>query len=149
MTPLLFISFLLSLALVDLRYSALRGHYHADADQRSRLPRWLHRIIYRYIPYRYVVVDERGRPVSEQAVTPGSPGSPGSVGSAGSPAVAGREAEDYYHSKQRKLMKMEATEAFEIRDSVLLVLGFVGLGILWVAWRAVSWGLGAMRAWIS
>ncbi|KAK4242334.1 Endoribonuclease L-PSP-domain-containing protein [Achaetomium macrosporum] len=142
MTPLLFISFLLSLTLVDLRHSALRAHYHANANQPSRLPRWLHRIVYRYLHYRYVAVDERGRPGADAE-------SPGSSGSAGSPGMAGRESEDYYHSKQRKLMKLEATEAFEIRDSVLVVLGFVGLGMVWIAWRALSWGLEAMRAWVS
>ncbi|SPQ18899.1 71a70ed5-14ee-4d00-97da-034e1f121df3 [Thermothielavioides terrestris] len=135
MTPLILVSFLVSLALVDLRYSALRAHYHADADQASRLPRWLHRIVYRYRPYRYVAVDERGRPVAEGR--PRSPGSPG------------REAEDYYHSKQRKLMKMEAAEAFEIRGSVLVALGLLSLGVFWAAWRLAAWGFGTVMAWLS
>ncbi|AEO54173.1 hypothetical protein MYCTH_2296430 [Thermothelomyces thermophilus ATCC 42464] len=145
MTPVLFVSFLLSLALVDLRYSSLRALYHADSgDQppgRRRLPGWLHRIIYRYRPYRYAVaVDGDGRPVGT-TTTPRSPGSP--EGGA-TPSRTAREAEDYYHSKQRELIKMEAEEAFEIRGVVVLVLGFVGLAVLWAAWKVVSWGVGAV-----
>jgi hypothetical protein len=153
MTPLIFTSFLLSLALVDLRHSALRAHYHADAadattgTQPSRLPGWLHRVVYRYRPYRYhVVVDERVRAVGEKESKGEGQGgleSPGSVGSpAGSPG-SGREVEveDYYHSKQRELMRMEVSEAFEIRGWVVLGLGLVGLGVLWVGWRVLSWVL--------
>ncbi|KAK4154041.1 hypothetical protein C8A00DRAFT_14807 [Chaetomidium leptoderma] len=171
MTPLLFTSFLISLALVDLRHSALRAHYHADADatanqpsRRRRLPAWLHRIVYRYQRYRYVdvVVDEqRGRPIGEtqgqgqgqgRAESPGTPGSPGSLGK--SPGVVaggggGREAEDYYHSKQRQLMKMEAAEAFEIRRGVVMVLGLVSFGVLWAVWTVLGWGLGVVRVWVS
>lgn len=135
MTPVIFISFLLSLAFVDLRYSALRRHFHADG--RQRLPGWLHRIIYRYRPYRYaVVVDGDGRPV-----TPGSPASPGS---GTSPSGTAREADDYYHSMQRKLIKMEAEEAFEMRGMVIWALGFIGLAVMWATWKVASWGAGVI-----
>ncbi|KAL2158559.1 hypothetical protein VTH06DRAFT_4326 [Thermothelomyces fergusii] len=145
MTPVLFVSFLLSLALVDLRFSALRAHYHADggdqAPGRRRLPAWLHRIIYRYRPYRYAAaVDGNGRPVA----APTTPGSPGSPERGVTPSGTAREAEDYYHSKQRKLIKMEAEEAFEMRGVVVLVLGFLGLAALWVAWKVVNLGVGAL-----
>jgi hypothetical protein len=140
MTPLLFTSFLLSLLLVDLRHSALRSHYHADATQPSRMPGWLHRIVYRYRRYRYVAVDDRAQ-AGTPTPSPGSPGSPGMGGVA--------EAEDYYHSKQRKLMKMEAEEAFEMRGVVVVVLGLVSFGVLWAVWRAVEWGLGAVRVLVS
>jgi hypothetical protein len=59
------------------------------------------------------------------------------------------EAEDYYHSKQRKLMKMEAEEAFEIRGWVVTVLGLVSLGVTWMGLKVVWWGLSAVRVWIS
>ncbi len=127
MTPLLFTSFLISLLLVDIRNSALRAHYHAAGQPSRLLPRWLHRLVYRYRPYRY-----------DAAGAVGSPGSPVSPGSA-----EGRE--DYYHSKQRKLMRMEAEEAFEIRGGVVVALVVVGLGVLWVVWRVVGWGLRAAR----
>ena len=132
MTPLLFTSFLVSLLLVDLRNSALRAHYHATDQTGRMLPRWLHRLVYRYRPYRYDVAAGAGAGGS-----PSSPESPGSVG----------EREDYYHSKQRKLMRMEAEEAFEIRGGVVVALVVVGLGVLWVLWRGLGWGLRAAREW--
>ncbi|KAH6619857.1 hypothetical protein B0J18DRAFT_467985 [Chaetomium sp. MPI-SDFR-AT-0129] len=155
MTPLIFTTFLLSLALVDLRHSISRTRYHAhptstaaddaahsDHRSRTRLPPWLHRLIYRYQPYRY----DRERPGSSAtaspAVTPGL--SPGTPGTPGSYLSKGEEAGDYYHSKQRKLMKMEAEEAFEMRGMVVVVLGVVSVGVMWAAWRAVSWGLGVL-----
>ncbi|KAL2128937.1 hypothetical protein VTI74DRAFT_8461 [Chaetomium olivicolor] len=175
MTPIIFTSFLLSLILVDLRHSALRAHYHAEQPpthtRPRRIPAWLHRILYRYQPYQYVVVDENGRPIpastspaaggirrigssgssgssdglSSSVQTPAvSPGSPGSIGQGG---------EDYYHSKQRKLMKMEAAEAFEIRGSVLAALGVVSLLGMWVVWRVAGWAAGwgwglVVRMWV-
>jgi hypothetical protein len=147
-TPLVLISFLVSLALVDLRHSARRGQYHAEPDVDAGnqqhggglpLPRWLHRVVYRYRPYRY---DKVGGAGPSPAVSPGSLGGPGTPGSSG---IGGGEAEDYYHSKQRKLMKMEAAEAFEIRGTVLVVLSLMSLVGVWVAWRAVCWGVGVVR----
>lgn len=139
MTPLIFISFLVSLALVDLRHSALRAHYHADADgASSRLPRWLHRLVYRYRGYRYDFDDAAARAAGRPATPSSSPRSEGQAGSG-----------DYYHSKQRKLMKMEAAEAFEIRGWVLVVLGLLGASVLWAAWKVGAWGWGAVsRLWV-
>ncbi|KAL2269935.1 hypothetical protein VTJ83DRAFT_2119 [Remersonia thermophila] len=127
MTPVIFVTFLVSLALVDLRYSVLRAHYHPDDQPHGRMPAWLHRIIYRYRPYRYQNVNDKGRPVGK---TPASPSSP---------PWSGRQGEDYYHSKQRKLMKMEAEEAFEMRGTVVVVLGVVSLTVAWAAWKMVAW----------
>jgi hypothetical protein len=117
MTPIIFISFVVSLSLIDMRHSAQRSHYHADSHE-TRMPTWLHRIIYRYQRYRYVPVDENGKPV-------------------GKPVGDGKE---YYHSHQRKLMRMEVAEAFEIRNSVVIALGLVSLGVLWGVWRLSIWG---------
>ncbi|GAB1311141.1 hypothetical protein MFIFM68171_01351 [Madurella fahalii] len=122
MTPLIFTSFVVSLVLVDLRHSALRAHYHADANQPGRMPRWLHRIVYRYLPYRY----EGDSPSSPPPTT----------------VTEGDGRGDYYHSKQRKLMKMEAAEAFEIRGVVLVALGLLSLGVLWGFWKVVGWVFG-------
>lgn len=51
MTPLIFVSFLFSLAWVEFRYSLMRSHTHTGPDgDRSpphRIPPWLHRILYR------------------------------------------------------------------------------------------------------
>jgi hypothetical protein len=108
MTPIVFITFLISLSLVDYRYSVMRSHYHADGA--SRFPAWLHRIIYRYQPYQYVEADKNGK----------------------------RREVRFYHSKQTKLLRMEAAEAFQMRGTVLLVLGVLGLGFLWLLWRAIA-----------
>ncbi|KAH6649975.1 hypothetical protein F5144DRAFT_543072 [Chaetomium tenue] len=134
MTPLIFTTFLISLALVDLRHSALRAHYHADPNTNTNtnrqparrvLPPWLHRIVYRYQPHRYA--NSSPRP----AAGPGS--SPGSMG--GSSDGGGGGAGEYYHSKQRELMRMEAEEAFEMRGVVV-----VGLGLAVIYWRWVVGG---------
>lgn len=143
MTPLIFISFLVSLAIVDIRNSALRAHYHADPARSNRLPRWLHRVVYRYQPYRYVVVDEQGRPLGEKASSPGLGQVDGGVESPGEGmGRRGGDGGDYYRSKQKKLMRMEAAEAFEIRSGVMVVMGVLSLGLWWVSWRVASWGLG-------
>lgn len=89
MTPITFVTFLFSLLLVDIRYSITRANGHPDPN--SRLPPWLHQLIYRRQPY------------SQQ----GNGDQPGRW---------------YYHSKQKKLMRMEASEAFEMHTSVMLVL---------------------------
>ncbi|KAK0633543.1 hypothetical protein B0T14DRAFT_561131 [Immersiella caudata] len=119
MTPIIFISFIVSLSLIDMRHSAQRSHYHADSHE-SRMPAWLHRIIYRYQRYQYVPVDENGKLVGKR------------VG----------DGKEYYHSHQRKLMRMEVAEAFEIRSSVVVALGLVSMGVLWGVWRLFTWGMG-------
>jgi hypothetical protein len=116
MTPILFISFVVSLTLIDLRHSATRAHYHAEETKDSRMPRWLHRIIYRYQRYQYVPVDDQGRPLGEKV-----------------------DSHQYYHSKQRKLMRMEAAEAFEIRSAVLVALALLSLCVVWIVWQALCW----------
>lgn len=94
MTPINFVSFLVSLVLVEIHYSRLRMHTHAVA--RSRLPNWLHHMLYHNRPYE----DARQKP-------------------------SGVQEPWYYHSKQRKLMKMEAEEAFRLRGRVLVGLAMV------------------------
>lgn len=117
MTPVIFVSFLTSLAWVEFCYSLRRAHSHSEEP--SAMPRWLHRIVYRETPYKYVKVD------STKAKAP--------VGS-------DEGTRWYYHSKQRKLMKMEVDDAFQIRKTVLVVLGLLGV--------AASWLLGWVMWWI-
>lgn len=112
MTPVIFVSFLASLAWVDFRYTLMRSHSHSDAT--SRMPRWLHTLLYRDTPYQYVRVDRS----KLDAPTTGDDGT-----------------KWYYHTKQRKLMRMEAEDAFRIRGSVLVVLGLLALLSTWVLWQ--------------
>lgn len=106
MTPILFVSFLFSLLLVDLRYSQRRSHAHSQTP--SRLPPWLHNIIYRAQPYG----GDRDEPGADSAW--------------------------YYHSKQKKLLEMEAEEAFEVRNSVIALFGVAAIGAAWGAWYVLS-----------
>ncbi len=94
MTPVNFVSFLVSLVLVDIHYTRLRMHTHAES--RSRLPNWLHNLLYRKHPYEYMRQKKNG---SHEPW--------------------------YYHSKQKKLMKMEAEDAFRLRGTVLVGLAVV------------------------
>lgn len=119
MTPLIFVSFLVSLAWVNFRYSVMRAHSHSEDP--SRLPRWLHRVVYREAPYKYVKVD---------ATKPGAPAAP---------AAHDEGSRWYYHSKQRKLMRMEVGDAFQIRSTVLMVLGLLAVAATWALWWVVWW----------
>ncbi|OAR01992.1 hypothetical protein LLEC1_00096 [Akanthomyces lecanii] len=94
MTPINFVSFLISLVLVDIHYSRLRMHTHAES--RTRLPNWLHDLLYHKHPYEGM----RQRP-------------------------SGLHESWYYHSKQKKLMKLEAEDAFRLRSTVLVGLAVV------------------------
>ncbi|KAI8222065.1 hypothetical protein K4K54_007192 [Colletotrichum sp. SAR 10_86] len=115
MTPIIFVSFLLSLVWVDLKYtlkrSRGRGHHHG-----GWMPSWLHSIVYRHSPYTYM---------QKESTTPNS-----------SPRSSPREepGEFYYHSKQKKLMRMEMDDAFEVRGQVLVVVGAASLATLWGFW---------------
>jgi hypothetical protein len=119
MTPITFVSFLISLALVDFHYTAMRTHSHAEVP--SHMPAWLHQILYRPVPYQYVKVE---REVKHKPAEAGSGSSTDQW---------------YYHSKQKKLIKMEVADAFEIRAIVLVVLGLVAAVLTWVVWIGATW----------
>ena len=102
MTPINFVTFLLSLVLVDLRYALRRKHTHAEST--SRLPPWLHTLLYR--PY------ENDRTKANVAT----------------------DGRWYYHTKQKKLFKMEADEAFRFRNTMLILVGLLSIGVFAVVW---------------
>jgi len=117
MTPVVLVSFLVSLAWVDFRYTLMRSHTHSDEDPRG-MPRWLHHVLYRPQPYRYVLV--KGE--KEKVV---------------------RDADGntfHYHSKQKKLLRMEAEDAFQVRWIVVAILGGIIASAAWGSWIVVSWG---------
>ncbi len=127
MTPVVFVSFLFALAWVDLRYTAKRRHTHSQAP--SRLPGWLHDVVYRQQqPYQYVRVQQQQQQDSS--------------GSGGHPAQH-PDGRWYYHSKQRKLLRMEVADAFEIRGTVLFVLGLLCAAASWGLWRLAWWAYAA------
>ncbi|CAK7235746.1 hypothetical protein SBRCBS47491_009400 [Sporothrix bragantina] len=153
MTPIIFVSFLFSLAYVEFRYSMLRSHHHdrpppnyrshsnsSSSDTKNktdggsehpptcshhRMPEWLHSIVYRRQPYHYVLVKGDAQHVGEKTTT----------------AASTRSADDgsYYHTMQRKLLKMESDEAFRIRTTVLCVMGVAAVGSVWASLVATRW----------
>ncbi|CRK18437.1 hypothetical protein BN1723_017650 [Verticillium longisporum] len=111
MTPIIFVSFLVSLAWVDLRYTLMRSHGRRSD---SRLPAWLHHLV-----YRPAHEHDRTRPARAAG------------GGGGQSQTTG----GYYHTKQKKLAKMEMADAFEIRTHVAAVLAVL---VTVVAWTGVS-----------
>ncbi|PHH91126.1 hypothetical protein CDD83_1555 [Cordyceps sp. RAO-2017] len=111
MTPVNFISFLVSLALVDLCYTQTRQHRHAERP--SRLPCWLRTLLFRPQPYRAFGRRERG------------------TGPAG-------HGEWHYHSNQEKLMEMEAADALNLRGAVLVLLALALAGATGLAYYGLS-----------
>lgn len=112
MTPINFFTFIISLILVEMRNSHVRLHSHAQA--RSRLPAWLHELLYRPQPYGSDRKDPSG--------------------------------DWYYHSNQKKLIRMEAEDAFKLRSCVLFLLGLAvtasTVGTWYLAGRVSEWWYG-------
>lgn len=106
MTPVIFVSFLLSLAWIDFRYSVLRSQKNSTE---SRLPAWLHHIIYRPAPDEGTGHGKGGR-------------------------STGGSQDGFYHSKQKKLAKMEMADAFEIRGTVVVILFAISMVMSWGLW---------------
>ncbi|ETS88053.1 hypothetical protein PFICI_01881 [Pestalotiopsis fici W106-1] len=120
MTPINFVTFLVSLYLVDYHYNSKREHTHDHNKRASRLPGWLHSLLFKPQPYAWV--------------------------GGGDSSAAPPNQDDknwYYHTKQKKLMKMEAAAAFEMRRSVTVALVFIAVGAAWGLSRllaaAASW----------
>ncbi|WYZ34461.1 hypothetical protein EsH8_I_000737 [Colletotrichum jinshuiense] len=113
MTPIIFVSFLLSLVWVDIRYTIKRSRNHGNEGW---MPSWLHNVVYRRSPYHYVQVKQQKKPKLNED-----------------------QEEWYYHSKQKKLMRMEVDDAFKMRGHVLLTLALMSLVIVWGVWVLSSW----------
>ncbi|KAK7416121.1 hypothetical protein QQX98_005449 [Neonectria punicea] len=107
MTPVNLVVFLVSLAIVDLRYTVARANNsYYDVGVPRWLPGWLTERLRRLV----------------------------SLFRAQSYRHLGASAQDlsgdwHYHSKQKKLMKMEAAEAFQLHGTVLAVLGVIAAGL--------------------
>ncbi|KAI5927821.1 hypothetical protein F4810DRAFT_649562 [Camillea tinctor] len=155
MTPVNFITFIISLYLVDTRYQEqrARGHDAHPQQQQHRLSRilpvWLHALVFRprpqLQPYEWVGSPSPTHPNTKNGSVTGD--GKGSADSRRRPADGMRRSSRdqqrwYYHTQQKKLLKMEAADAFELRNAVLLGLAAAALvvGVLgcWVA-REVWW----------
>jgi len=118
-TPLIIVSFLVSLAWVDFRYTARR--WQARPHRNARLPAWLHPLARWGTPY-----EDAGQPRDAAA----------------EPHLQGQDGRWYYRTKQRKLLKMGVADALEIRTTVLAVLGLAFALLAWALWRTGSWAVG-------
>lgn len=133
LTPLTFISFLLSLALIDTRNHILRTRQHTHPPSGpptpdtfyNRLKLFLHNIIFKPVdssPYSYI----------------------GKVEGEGN-----REGEKWFwHTKQRKLMKAEMDDAFRLRNSVAAVLVAGMIMVCMAVLGVVRWTWGVVTGWI-
>ncbi len=114
-TPVVFVSFIVSMLWIDYRNTVRRSHLHSE-DTPHRMPPWLHHLVFRAQPYGAArAADQPGRK---------------------------EDGRWYYHSKQKKLLKMEVADAFEIRTTVLAVLALASAAATWLVWRAAGWALG-------
>ncbi|KAJ2906062.1 hypothetical protein MKZ38_003099 [Zalerion maritima] len=128
MTPITFVSFIFSLVLIDYYHSSVRTRKHGENS--STLLDWLHHIVYKPAPYKYVAV--------KQAATSSS--SPVSVSCPTTPLVDKDEDGKawFLRTKQKQEVRMEVEEAFEMRGFVLVVMG-----VLMVLGTCTVWILGS------
>lgn len=132
LTPLTFLSFLFSLALIDTRNHILRTRQHTHPPSGpptpdtfyNRLKLFIHNIIFKPVsssPYSYVGKGE---------------------------GEGGREGEKWFwHTKQRKLMKAEMDDAFRLRNSVATVLvAGLFMGSI-VVFGGVRWSWSVVCGW--
>ncbi|KAI1336923.1 hypothetical protein F5Y15DRAFT_392716 [Xylariaceae sp. FL0016] len=134
MTPITFVTFLISLYLIDNHYQHERAKgrytYPTPATSRTRFPPWLHRLLFRPQPYEWVVDQNQQLEQSEKpSKVKGKKKGNGKRGN-----VEQEQERWYYHTKQRKLMRLEASDAFELRNTVVLGLCVMGMCALWGVW---------------
>ncbi|KAI1385020.1 uncharacterized protein F4822DRAFT_417045 [Hypoxylon trugodes] len=123
LTPIHFLSFLLSLYLIDCHYHDKRMQENSERYSRLPswlLPAWLDRILFRQHPQPYGWVDKT---------------KPGTSAPTRVPTNGERKERWYFHTKQKKLMKMEAADAFELQRAILLGLLVVVVCATWMLWR--------------
>ncbi|KAE8448372.1 hypothetical protein EG329_009616 [Mollisiaceae sp. DMI_Dod_QoI] len=141
-TPIAFVSFLLSLALIDSRNNRLRTHSHspnrpAPTTIFGRVKTILHSLVFKPLsesPYAYVKspdAKERSR--------------------SGTGTEQEKEKEPWHwHTKQRHLMKAEMDDAFRVRKWVVVFMVLLGLAtavggavlVRWCLWLWNNWKAG-------
>ncbi|KAH9221693.1 hypothetical protein DL95DRAFT_421582 [Leptodontidium sp. 2 PMI_412] len=145
-TPITFLSFLLSLALIDSHNHRLRTKTHSHSPSRSqpttllgRIRNFLHRLVWKEVdagPYAYV------RSLNLTVAADGQERSASS-----SPSRRGGEKDEpwHWHTKQRKMMRAEVEDAFKVRKWVvifLVLMAVSGIGLLFMMGR---WMVGFWR----
>ncbi|KAI1734476.1 hypothetical protein F4680DRAFT_438025 [Xylaria scruposa] len=134
-TPINFVTFIVSLYLIDNQYRTQRYLQH-EADERP----WLQRLFYRHRSSPYDRVDSnQGQSLPQSANTTHRHGAGTKNGDDAPRPVKETGDAWYYHTKQKKLFKLEAADAFALRNLVLLALCFLVFSVGWMLWRVVVW----------
>ncbi|KAI1262963.1 hypothetical protein F5Y18DRAFT_137861 [Xylariaceae sp. FL1019] len=133
MTPINFITFLVSLYLVDSHYRAQRERQHHNQNRSGSSRPWLHRVLFRArSPYSWV--DDYGVTPAHIASKPTATKAENTPG-----RIEVDRGHWFYHTKQKKLLRLEAADAFALRNSVFLGLCIVALVSLLTFWRTSLW----------
>jgi hypothetical protein len=143
-TPIHFVTFLLSLYLVDTYYWAQRHKRNNNKNNANgnRRP-WFHRLLYRpRSPYDWV--DDRSSSQQSTSSTTTRRRKPG-VDEIATTRKREKDGPWFYHTKQKKLLKLEAADAFALRNPVLFGLCVLVSCAGWVFWRTVLW----LAGWVS
>lgn len=149
-TPINFVTFILSLYFIDSRYRAQRHRQReSSAESNNRMP-WLYWLLYRRRPSPYDWVDTYQGQSSlhsqstalRHEVIVSHPGD--------SSSVSIKETSDswFYHTKQKKLFRVEAADAFALRNWVLFALCIIAVSVSWLLWRTVVWSTALSKNWI-
>lgn len=138
--PLTFISFLLSLALIDSRNHSLRTHSHSPSRPQpssflGHLKSFLHSLIYKPAassPYAYIKSPNKEKD---------------GKGNGGKGEKGTEEEPWHWHTKQRHMMKAEMEDAFKLRKWVVLVLLAAGVVAVFGLVAVVRWAQYVWRNW--
>jgi len=132
--PLTFLSFILSLALIDNQNQATRAASHQERRPTQGRLSLFWRLLYgdEQGPYAYVRSPSEGAEGRDPAVKGG-----------------GEKEGWYFHTKQKKLMKMEASDAFRIHKRVALGMILVSALIAWLNWVFLKYIMRLGMRWIS
>ncbi|PQE12680.1 ATP phosphoribosyltransferase protein [Rutstroemia sp. NJR-2017a BBW] len=116
-TPVTFISFLISLFLIDSHNNSLRFHQHSSSYRPpktlyGRSKAFIHNLVFKPQPYTYIRSPYREPPPGREERREDEPW--------------------HWHTKQRKMMKMEVSDAFEVRHTVLAGMLVTVCGMTWL-----------------
>ncbi|KAI1828106.1 hypothetical protein F4861DRAFT_490677 [Xylaria intraflava] len=150
MTPVNFVTFLVSLYFVDTQYRARRHRQHESNASISNGRYWLHKLLYRQeaSPYDWVDTHQTQSSLQSTSITlrrhavgaenPDPQTTQTKQTISRYEQVAGRTAW-FYQTKQTKLFKTEADDAFALRNPVLLCLCALVVAAGWALWRVMVW----------
>ncbi|TGO35603.1 hypothetical protein BHYA_0152g00080 [Botrytis hyacinthi] len=122
--PITFVSFLISLLIIDSRNSYLRIHQHSKSRTYpntliGRIQEFLHKLVFKPQPYAYIKSPSRGQNAE---------------------GIKRKEEEPWHwNTKQKKMMKMEVSDAFKLRQWVLIGMAVVATGIGLLVLYLANW----------